>query len=236
VSDPLKFDPFELRLGMPLEAKASAEGVVEGLASTFGGDPDAYGDLVAPGAFSASLARHSSEGTAPSFLWAHDPGRIVGKWERLEERADGLHVAGRLNLRTEAGREAFEHLRAGDLDGLSIGFRIPRGGSSIDGKTGLRTLTAIDLFEISAVAMPANRRARVRHVKSFGCAAELRELLREAGLPHRAAEKIALAGFAALGGRDPAELEAEAKAAAEADLLKSIAAELRRFNSKGGAR
>lgn len=161
-----KLDLTGLRLSpaFDLEAKATAEGMVEGLGAVFGGEPDSYGDTIAPGAFSASLARHSAEGTVPIMLWSHDVSRPVGRWERLAETQEGLAVRGRLNMRTEAGREAYEHLRAGDLSGLSIGFYVAKGGAEREGST--RVLKTLDLQEVSLVSLPANRRARVRQVNT----------------------------------------------------------------------
>src|SRR3546814_6329952 len=49
----------------------SDEGTFEGYASTFGGSPDSYGDVVLPGAFAESLVRHQREGTMPLLLWGH---------------------------------------------------------------------------------------------------------------------------------------------------------------------
>ena len=103
---------------MSQKAKA-AQGVIEGFASTWGGLPDAYGDLVERGAFAATLARHHEERSAPAMLWAHDPARIVGSWVHLAETPDGLQVKGPPNLNTTAGRDAFEHVKAGDLSGGS---------------------------------------------------------------------------------------------------------------------
>nr|WP_304504796.1 HK97 family phage prohead protease [Defluviimonas sediminis] len=204
---------------MALEAKASAQGHISGLASPFGGEPDTYGDVIAPGAYAASLARHEAEKTAPVMLWGHDQTRVVGRWDALHERADGLHVEGFLNMATAMGRDAFEHLKAGDLSGLSIGFVVPKDGASMDYRTGVRTLTKIDLWEISLVALPAARRARVRSVKSIGGPEELRDLLRSHGLPHRFCEKVAAGGWAALEGKSIEDLEAEARAAAVSETL-----------------
>lgn len=220
-----KFDPSEVRFGRPFEVKASSSGRIEGLASPFGGDPDAYGDIVAPGAFAKSLALHEAERTAPAMLWSHDPSRLVGRWTRLVERQDGLHVEGSLNLKTTEGAQAFEHVRAGDLDGLSIGFDIPKGGAEF--VEGRRMLREIALMEVSLVAMPAARRARVTAVKSIAGPDELRDILRNSGLPHRAAEKIAAGGWAVLNGRSPDELEAEFRETEIADL----AAQLRKTAS-----
>lgn len=213
--------------GRPLELKATAQGRIEGLASPFGGSPDSYGDIVMPGAFAESLARHRAEGAAPPMLWAHDAARPVGRWDEIAETSEGLHVAGQLNLATAAGRDAFEHTRAGDVGGLSIGYHVPPGGASLNRETGVRTLARIELHEISITTLPAARMARITGVKSLGGPDELRDLLRSHGLPHRFCEKIAAAGWAEIAGKSVAEIEAEVKV----ETLAEIAALLRQAAS-----
>lgn len=215
-------DTLRLTPALPFEAKATAQGVIEGFAATFGGEPDSYGDVIARGAFAASLERHKTERAAPVMLWAHDPARVVGRWLDLAETAEGLAAKGMINLKTESGREAFEHVRAGDLSGLSIGYQTRK--SRMEG--GARVLTEVDLAEVSIVALPANRRARIRAVKSadpisLKSRAELRDLLLDAGLARAAAEKIARGGWPALANADP---ETEAKAAALAREIRAVAA------------
>jgi len=62
---------------------------------------------------------------------------------------------------------------------------------------GTRTLKAIDLKEISLVTIPAQRRAGITAVKSFGSRAELENILRE-HLPGRAVKKLLSGGWPAL--------------------------------------
>lgn len=218
----IKLDMTELRLSpaFAFEAKATAEGIVEGLGAVFGGDPDSYGDVIEPGAFSATLSQHRAEGTSPAMLWSHDPSRPVGRWETLAETTEGLAVRGRLNLKTDAGRQAYEHLLAGDLSGLSIGYQVPDGGA--DTGRHARRLTRVNLLEVSLVAIPANRRSRIRQVKHLSSRAELRDLLRENGLPRAAADRLASGGWPALAGNTPDETEIR-RIAAE---VKALAATL----------
>lgn len=187
-----------------LEIKADAEGRIEGYASTFGGEPDHHGEVVAAGAFTASLARRRKSGEPPVMLWAHDQGEPVGRWTDFAEDAKGLHVRGAINLKTTRGRDAFEHVRAGDATGLSIGFRIPEGGRTYTGK-GAFLLSQVDLFEVSIVALPANPKARITGHKTLGSKAEAETMLREAGLPRAAAARFAAGGWKALAGDDRGE-------------------------------
>lgn len=187
-----------IRFSAPLEFKRSADsrGSVSGYASTFNGPPDTHGDVVAPGAYAATLARHKAEGTAPLMLWGHDPDRPVGRWESLSEDSNGLLVKGRFNLDTSAGHDAYAHVLAGDLGGLSIGYGIMPNGAR-PGPNGSRILTTIDLMEVSIVGFPSNRGARVTEVKSFSSQAELEAKLRTI-LPGRAVKKLMSGGWPAL--------------------------------------
>lgn len=195
-----------LRASIPLQLKlagpGAAAGQLEGYASTFGGEPDSYGDIIAPGAFAKSLSAHNAAGTMPVMLWAHDMKAPIGRWLEMKEDARGLFVRGQLNLQTDRGKEAHEHLKAGDVGGFSIGYRVPDGGSTYN-RDGTTTLNEVDLAEVSVVSIPANRNARVTEVKTDGptvlrSQAELEELLRKAGLPRGAAVKLAAGGFPAL--------------------------------------
>jgi len=46
-------------------------------------------------------------------LWAHMQEQPIGRWHTVREDAKGLYVEGTMNLRTEKGRDAFEHVRGG---------------------------------------------------------------------------------------------------------------------------
>lgn len=199
MADPLIKLHHELRVAdaLPLEAKASGTGRISGLASTYGGDPDRQGDVVMRGAFARTLAAHKARGTVPAMLWSHRQERPVGRWLAMEDDASGLRVEGQLNLKTEAGREAFEHVRAGDVGAFSIGFLVPEGGRKYVGN-GVWHLTEIDLAEISLVATPANPNARITDAKHIGSKAEAVDFLRAAGMAKEAARRFAAGGFPAL--------------------------------------
>ena len=145
---------------------SAATGELSGYASTFGGEPDSYGDVIAPGAFAASIKAHKAAGTMPLMLWGHDASKVpIGVWNEMREDEVGLYVGGRLNLEISAAREVHSSLIAAKGGSLSIGFRTPPGGRTPMGK-GVYSLKAVDLVEVSIVNMPANRRARITSVKS----------------------------------------------------------------------
>lgn len=186
-----------------IKLAAGSAGEIVGYASTFDDHPDSHGDVVAPGAFIAGLEEHRSNGTAPAMLWTHNPAEPVGRWLSLDEDSVGLRAHGKLNLETRAGREAYAHVKAGDVTGLSIGFNRTVRKLNSDGT---RRILSMKLHEISLVTTPSNERARVREVKHIGSPRELEDLLTGAGLPRGAAKKVAAGGFGALGGASAASV------------------------------
>jgi len=154
---------------LTLEVKfATGEaGLVSGYASLFGGPADLVHDVVAPGAFGRDLAAHAALETMPAMLFEHK-GAPIGTWLEIEEDELGLKVKGQIDLSNPAGRDAYEAVRTGKVDGLSIGYLAVKSARAPDGT---RTLQQIELHEISLVRRPASSRARVLSVKSAAGAA-----------------------------------------------------------------
>ena len=195
--------PSDLRFApaLDLELKSNSNGLVEGYASTFGGKPDRQGDIVNRGAFARTLREQKAERISPAMLWSHRIEDPIGRWTDLQEDGKGLFVRGQINLNTTKGREAFEHVKAGDAAAFSIGYVIPEGGRKYNGD-GSFTIVDADLLEVSIVSVPANPNARITSVKSLNSKSELVDLLRGAGLPKTAAHRIAAGGWPALSGAD----------------------------------
>ena len=136
------------------------DGTVEGYASLFG-EIDQARDMVMRGAFAATL---NARGVSRiPMLFQHDPSEPVGVWLELREDHRGLYARGRLIPEVARARELLSLLRAGAVDGLSIGFRTVKG--TVDPKSRVRRLLAVDLWEISIVTFPLLAGARVRAVK-----------------------------------------------------------------------
>jgi hypothetical protein len=166
---------------------------IEGYASTFG-NVDAYGDVVAPGAFAKTIAQHKTDGTMPKLLLQHDGfGALpVGKWTDMHEDSHGLYVKGKL-FNTTAGRDTYEVLKQGGVDGLSIGFRPTEFAMRAKPEDPKRTLKSVDLMEVSVVTFPANGKARVLSVKSADQVMTIRDLetaLEERGFSRAEARNI----------------------------------------------
>lgn len=100
----------------------------------------------------------------PAMLWQHSADHPIGIWTEMVEDEKGLRIKGQLALETVKGKEAHALLKMGALNGLSIGFMSKQW--AYDRETDVRTLTEIDLWEVSLVTFPANEKARVTNVKS----------------------------------------------------------------------
>lgn len=184
--------PLERKSGEPgrretraftLSLKATGDdGTIEGYGSVFG-VLDNWDDIIAKGAFAASLAAHKAAGTMPAMLWQHEADEPIGVWTEMKEDAKGLYIKGQLVLETMRGKEAHALLKAGALNGLSIGFMSKQW--SYDTETDIRTLTEVDLWEVSLVTFPANEKARITNVKAspddLATPKDAERILREAG-------------------------------------------------------
>jgi HK97 family phage prohead protease len=148
--------PFEIK-------ELGANGFVSGYASIFGA-VDAQREVVQAGAFARSLKEWRKTQRQPAMLWMHNTGKPVGVWEHVREDSSGLAVEGRLAIRTQDGADAYELLKMGAVTGLSIGYRTV--SSRMDASSRIRTLTDVDLYEVSLVTFPANDAARIHAVKT----------------------------------------------------------------------
>lgn len=186
---------------MPLDLKSvEVNGSFTGYASVFNRE-DLAGDVVMPGAFADSLKSRGTAGV--KLLFQHDPNQPIGVWTSLREDARGLHAEGRLMPEVAKAREVHALMRAGALDGLSIGFKTVRGRR--DRASGVRRLEKIDLWEISVVTFPLLPDARIATMKSSPFAGALpterefeRWLTRDAGLKRSEARALMVAGFKGL--------------------------------------
>jgi HK97 family phage prohead protease len=148
------------RLARPFELKQITEtGTFSGYGSVFGVE-DSYQDIVMPGAFAKSLRSRK-----PAMLWQHNSDQPIGVYETAREDQKGLYLEGKLVLEVQAAKEAHALMKAGAMDGLSIGFRTI--AYEYDEKTNIRKLTEIELWEVSPVTFPALDVARINDVKAM---------------------------------------------------------------------
>jgi uncharacterized protein len=137
-------------------------GMFEGYGSVFG-NKDLGNDVIEKGAFKKSIKRRTNKGV--KLLYQHKSDMPIGVFDEIKEDDHGLVVKGRLALKTQAGAEAYELLKMGALDGLSIGFKINPQAVSYDKRANKRIIKEVDLMEVSLVTFPMNPQATVRSVK-----------------------------------------------------------------------
>ncbi|MFA5900723.1 MAG: HK97 family phage prohead protease [Hyphomicrobium sp.] len=205
------------------------DGSFAGYASLFHRE-DLAGDVVMPGAFADSLKSRGTTGI--KLLFQHDANQPIGVWTLLREDGRGLYGEGRLMPEVAKAREVHALMRAGALDGLSIGFRTVK--ARRERSSGLRRLEKIDLWEVSVVTFPLLPEARVSTMKSSPFAGSLpterefeRWLTRDAGLKRSEARALMCAGFKGL----KAQRDAGRHATEETGLAERIRAAAFSLNS-----
>lgn len=148
-------------LNVALEIKSLGTREFEGHGSIFG-NVDLGGDVVVPGAFKRSLAKHKAAGSMPAMFWMHQPDQVPGVYTDMEEDSKGLYVRGEL-VDTQLGNDMRVLLKKKAVRGLSIGYR------TIDSdytKEGDRLLKEVDLWEVSLVSLAMNPLAQIESVKA----------------------------------------------------------------------
>lgn len=144
-------------LAAPPEVRAEdGARVATGYAALFDVPTDIGGifvEKIARGAFSETLKTADVRA-----LIDHDTGRVIGRSGagtlRLAEDDRGLRVE--IDLPdTSDGRDLAVQLERGDISGMSFGFRVTHDEWDETVAIPVRTIHAVDLFEVSAVAFPA---------------------------------------------------------------------------------
>ena len=182
------------------DEKEKDKGMFEGYASIFG-NKDLGNDVIEKGAFMRSLRRKGAKKI--KMLYQHDTKEPIGVFDKVMEDQNGLYVKGRLAMGTQKGKEVYDLMKMGAIDGLSVGYRVDAKGHHYDDKRKYRVLKEVDLMEISAVTFPMNPRARIQAVKSDMTVREWEHKLREVGnLSHSESKVAASAVHKALSQRE----------------------------------
>lgn len=155
------------------DAGADGRPILAGYAAVFDSDSEDFGgwkERIAPGAFARDLADNKDIRA----LINHDTSRVIGRSSAgtlsLEETEKGLFVEISLPDTTEA-RDLLENVKAGNIDGMSFGFRArdaewAEAERAKDGKKkkyDYRILKDVELIEVSAVAFPAYPATSIAH-------------------------------------------------------------------------
>jgi len=162
------------------ELDTDDDGTFEGYASVFN-NKDLGNDVIKQGAFSESI-----KGKKPKqikLLYQHKTDEPIGVIDSLVEDTRGLKIKGRLAMGTQKGKEVFELMKMGALDSMSIGYRLSPDDYKYSDKLKKRTITNLDLMEISMVTFPMNPKAKITKVKLAEMnVREIEHYLRDVGL------------------------------------------------------
>ena len=181
------------KVEVPFEVKAVDDaGNFEGYASVFN-NIDLGDDVILPGAF--TRVKTTRAGRLKLALF-HDLTRLVGSAEYNQDQ-HGLYLKGRINLNVSYARDAYELMKEGTLDSMSIGFN-PL-DDAIEQREGrrVRIISQAELWEASIVPFGMNPEAQVMSVKSDIRLFEnaLRERM---GLSQKEAAAVASLGYPAI--------------------------------------
>jgi HK97 family phage prohead protease len=162
---------LERRAGLEIRAEGSR---IVGHAIIFdvrSRDLGGFVEVVRPQAVDRSLAGDIVA------LYNHDAGAVLGRTPntlRLVKDTRGL-AFDLEPAQTQAGRDALELVRRGDVTGASFGFKTIKDAWSHDGAATVRTLLDIEIFEISLTALPIYQQTDVamarRSLEAFHLAA-----------------------------------------------------------------
>lgn len=151
-----------------VQYKNDGNGYIEGYASTWIKEPDSYGDIVKEGAFAKSLAERWNGGKGIPFIWAHQMDNLnayIGTAD-AEEDEKGLFFRAYFNDSPEA-QKVRNLYKSGALSKFSFAYDVKDAATvKLDDGRKANELRELDLYEISAVLVPANDDAGVVDVKA----------------------------------------------------------------------
>ncbi len=159
----------------PVRVKAGPDdGLEEGqflvYPSTFTRTPDAYGDVIAPGAFADTITAWEDSGNVLPGLFGHrldDPDFYVAAAIEMGEDDHGWWVKGEFDLESPKGSQVYRLVKGKRLNELSFAYDVADEGKvKLDDGTEANELRKVNVFEFSFVPVGANRGTSVVAVKA----------------------------------------------------------------------
>lgn len=160
-----KFKEFALHKSADEEKDS---GTISGYFSTYDRIPDAYGDIIAPGAFTDTIKAREESGHPFPLCWNHDLDQIIGKVDTIEDTDKGPLMTASF-FDTPLAQEKRAIVQSGVVYQFSFAYDVKgwEKPTPEDEKAGIMNiLTKLDLFEVSIVPIPANQNAVVTDIKS----------------------------------------------------------------------
>lgn len=150
------------------KADINDAGVITGYFSTYDREPDSYGDVIAPGAFTDTIKAREDSGHPFPLCWNHslDVDDIIGVVDSIKDTDKGPLMTAHF-LSTERAQKARDLVKSGAVYQFSFAYNTTDEGTvTLDDGTKANELRKLDIFEISIVPVPANQNAVVTEIKS----------------------------------------------------------------------
>lgn len=160
---------------LPVSVKAGPEdGLAEGeflvYPSTFTKEPDSYGDIVAPGAFSETIKSWLDSGNTLPGLFGHrmdDPDYFVAGATDMGEDDHGWWVKGAFDMDSPKGPQTYRLVKGKRITQLSFAYDVlDEGKVELDDGRTANELRKLHVYEFSFVPVGANQDTSVVAVKA----------------------------------------------------------------------
>lgn len=141
-------------------------GKISGYFSTYDREPDSYGDVVAQGAFTDTIAKRKESGHPFPLCWNHDLDQIIGMVDDIEDTEKGPLMTASF-FDTPLAQEKRAIVQSGVVYQFSFAYDIEDAGEvELEDGTKANELRKLNLYEVSIVPIPANQNAVVTDVKA----------------------------------------------------------------------
>ena len=162
----LKKKGFEVKKEKAFKAEMNDSGQISGYFSTYDKDPDSYGDIIAPGAFTDTIKAREATGHPFPLCWNHDLDQIIGAVDSIEDTEKGPFMKAHF-FDTPLAQEKRALVKEGVVYQFSFAYdTLEEKSVKLDDGTRANELDKVDVFEISVVPIPANQHAVVTDIKS----------------------------------------------------------------------
>lgn len=139
--------------------------------STFTREPDAYGDVVANGAFADTIKAWQDSGDTMPGLYGHrmdDPDFFVASATEMSEDEHGWRVKGEFDLESPKGNQVYRLVKGRRLNQLSFAYDVAEDGQiELENGTKANELRKVNVHEFSFVPVGANQDTSVVAVKAL---------------------------------------------------------------------
>lgn len=150
------------------EMKAQENGTISGYFSTYDKEPDSYGDIIVPGAFTNTLKKREETGHPFPLCFNHDFSAVIGAVKSVKDTEKGPYIEAEF-LDTQLAQDVRKMLMSGAIYQFSFAYDVLKARTPYEdeAKAGvMNVLEEVEVYEISVVTVPANQNAVATEVKS----------------------------------------------------------------------